>query len=607
MPTYSLSQKFIDYPFPWNSSVFIWDRQGVITEGADQYLLIKISAGGLQNAAPAPLLAYKVSTSGFIDCTTQLFGKIPQFSIVRELIVKDINGDGYDDIFLSNQGPEPSSGLFPGEQNAIYIYQPETKNFKEIITPGSDFSHGSAIGDFDGDGILDIFVNNLGSTSGIRSYVLKQESNGIFTSKALAEFFLNTVGPLNAAIDINKDGKSELAGIDQNGSLIIWQNILGSTPTQIGLPTVLPTSAKGIFEIRSADLDGNGKADIVVTGTDDGIVNSNGVTVGGVLKAAIIFDAGLPSQRVVEPLKTADINLICQGGVRIELVKFDNSGAISFELRTYDSNWHFRDFTVYVDSIGNTKVSDTSILVSAVSAAYIDVNADGILDLVADNYSTVRVRYGILASDSAPVSTKINGTPYNDRIFGTQGNDTIDGEAGIDTVSYSGIKSNYTIIRGNSNVTVSSGADGLDTLVNVERLKFSDSALALDIDGTAGQCYRIYKAAFARTPDLGGVGYWISVMDKGTSLQSVAGGFIDSSEFKSVYGANPSNDALVTKFYTNVLGRAPDAKGAEYWTGILNNKQDTVANVLANISESAENKASLVGVIGNGFEYIPYG
>ena len=156
--------------------------------------------------------------------------------------------------------------------------------------------------------------------------------------------------------------------------------------------------------------------------------------------------------------------------------------------------------------------------------------------------------------------------------------------------------------------TASGGqVNGTDTLTNIERLKFSDVAVALDIDGIAGQCYRIYKAAFARTPDLGGVGYWINVMDKGTSLQSVAGGFIFSDEFKSVYGTNPTNDALVTRFYTNVLGRAPDATGAAYWTGILNNKQDTVANVLANISESAENKASLVGVIGNGFEYTPYG
>ena len=211
------------------------------------------------------------------------------------------------------------------------------------------------------------------------------------------------------------------------------------------------------------------------------------------------------------------------------------------------------------------------------------------------------------STSSATVGTSVTYTSGNDAVSGTTGNDTIDTGAGVDKVIYSGAKSAYTIVNNTSSVTVSSGVDGIDTLKNVERLKFSDVTVALDIDGTGGQCYRIYKAAFARTPDSVGLGYWISVMDGGTSLKSVGGGFIGSDEFKSVYGTNPTNDALVTKFYTNVLGRAPDADGAAYWTGILNNKYDTVANVLANISESAENKASLVGLIGNGFEYTPYG
>ena len=210
------------------------------------------------------------------------------------------------------------------------------------------------------------------------------------------------------------------------------------------------------------------------------------------------------------------------------------------------------------------------------------------------------------STSSAPIGKSFTYSTGNDVITGTTGSDTIDAGGGVDTMVYSGAKSGCTIMNSNASVTVSSGADGLDVLKNVERLKFSDVTVAVDIDGTGGQCYRIYKAAFARTPDSTGLGYWISVMDKGTSLQSVAGGFIDSAEFKSVYGINPTNNAIVTKFYTNVLGRAPDATGATYWTEILDSKQDTVANVLANISESAENKASLVGVIGNGFDYTPY-
>ena len=55
--------------------------------------------------------------------------------------------------------------------------------------------------------------------------------------------------------------------------------------------------------------------------------------------------------------------------------------------------------------------------------------------------------------------------------------------------------------------------DGEDTLVSVERLVFSDVTVALDLDGVGGQAYRIYKAAFDREPDSGGLGYWIAQME----------------------------------------------------------------------------------------------
>jgi citrate synthase len=75
------------------------------------------------------------------------------------------------------------------------------------------------------------------------------------------------------------------------------------------------------------------------------------------------------------------------------------------------------------------------------------------------------------------------------------------------------------------------------------------------------------------------------MMDGGTNLPSVASGFIASNEFKTLYGANPTNYQFVTKLYSNVLGRAPDAGGFNYWVGLLNNKQIdmTIARMLAKV------------------------
>lgn len=196
-----------------------------------------------------------------------------------------------------------------------------------------------------------------------------------------------------------------------------------------------------------------------------------------------------------------------------------------------------------------------------------------------------------------------------DFISGGAGNDRIDGQAGIDTAGFSGNRSAYTVTRTATGFTVSDtrGIDGTDTLAGVERLVFADKTIALDVDAgaTAGQAYRLYQAAFARTPDAAGVGYWISVLEKGASLESVAQGFIGSKEYIAAYGSL-GNRELVTKYYENILHRAPEQAGLDYWVGRLDDKAP-VAAVLAAISESKENIDGTAVVIGAGFEFTPYG
>lgn len=205
----------------------------------------------------------------------------------------------------------------------------------------------------------------------------------------------------------------------------------------------------------------------------------------------------------------------------------------------------------------------------------------------------------------------IDGGAGNDRLIGGAGNDKLDGGAGVDVAAYSGARANYTITRDASGVSVTdkSGANGSDKLVNVERLVFGDKTVALDVDAASvgGQAYRLYKAAFARTPDEAGVGYWLSQMDKGMTLLQVAQLFINDTEYQSKYGASLSNRELIGKYYENILGRAPEKAGWDYWTDVLDQKQASVAQVLANISESGENISGTAAVIAAGFEFTPYG
>ena len=147
------------------------------------------------------------------------------------------------------------------------------------------------------------------------------------------------------------------------------------------------------------------------------------------------------------------------------------------------------------------------------------------------------------------VNQTINGTTGNDAtLAGGPGNDTINGLAGIDTVVYAPRMAAYTITPATTatGATTVSGPDGVDTLTNVERLQFADAFLAFDTDGNAGQTYRLYQAAFNRTPDLSGLGGWIAAMDAGMTPIQVATSFMASAEFQTLYGSSPTDEQFVS-------------------------------------------------------------
>jgi V8-like Glu-specific endopeptidase len=218
--------------------------------------------------------------------------------------------------------------------------------------------------------------------------------------------------------------------------------------------------------------------------------------------------------------------------------------------------------------------------------------------------AAIKLNDNLLQSSAVP-GHQLTGTANNDTIMAEPGNDNIDGGAGIDTVGYSGARSNYGVITDDSGYTVSDflGAGGTDSIVNIERLRFDDAALALDVDGNAGQAYRLYQAALNRTPDKPGLGAQIGGLDSGMPLLQIAQNFMDSPEFKLKYGANLSNSGFVTQLYSNVLHRAPDASGFAHQVGALDTNAASRAQLLVNFSESPENQAALIGVIQNGIEY----
>ncbi|MCC2954010.1 DUF4214 domain-containing protein [Massilia sp. IC2-477] len=235
-------------------------------------------------------------------------------------------------------------------------------------------------------------------------------------------------------------------------------------------------------------------------------------------------------------------------------------------------------------------------------------------DLLSAYGAGVNVLRGGAGNDRLSLADRgtLEGGSGNDILNGGKGNDLLSGGEGIDTVSLSGKRADYGLVRAGDGYQLADrraggGSDGTDTLSGIERLDFDDVDLALDIDGAAGQAYRLYRAAFDRPADLPGLGYWIGVIDRGASSQAIAAGFASSDEFKTLYGTAPSNADLVGRLYQNVLHRAPEQAGFDYWVKLLDTGVLGLRDVLVYFSESTENRDAVASLIADGIPYQPYG
>jgi hypothetical protein len=103
---------------------------------------------------------------------------------------------------------------------------------------------------------------------------------------------------------------------------------------------------------------------------------------------------------------------------------------------------------------------------------------------------------------------------------------------------------------------------------------------------------RLYDTVLDRKPDAPGLDFWTHSLDSGTPLQAVADGFMQSPEWQARYGT-PDNQAFVETLYRNVLDRAGESGGVDFWTGHLNNGAASRGEVVVAFSESPEHVAKV--------------
>lgn len=201
-----------------------------------------------------------------------------------------------------------------------------------------------------------------------------------------------------------------------------------------------------------------------------------------------------------------------------------------------------------------------------------------------------------------------DGSEGDDSFAGFGGDDVLKGDGGIDTAHYRGQRADYQLSHADKgwNVADRSGRDGTDHLDSIERLRFSDGALALDLEGHAGTVARLIATLFGpaqvQRTDLVGIG--LELLDQGLSDAALASLAAASPLFAEFAGSHSDAD-FVRQVYRNVTGVEPDAAALQHYTGQLARGEQTQGSLAlwASQTDLVAQRIDLVGLAASGIAY----
>jgi len=180
--------------------------------------------------------------------------------------IGDLDGDGKADLAVANRGSATVS-VFRNTGSAGSISYAAKVDFTTGTQPQS-----VSIGDLDGDGKADLAVANFSSNT---VSVFRNTGSAGTISYAAKQDFTTGTNPYSVSIgDLDGDGKADLAVVNFNSSTVSVFRNTGSAGTISYAAKQDFTTGTNPYSVSIGDLDGDGKADLVVANQ-----NSNTVSV----------------------------------------------------------------------------------------------------------------------------------------------------------------------------------------------------------------------------------------------------------------------------------------------------------------------------------------
>jgi len=185
------------------------------------------------------------------------------------IAVGDLDGDGKPDLAVCNASSSNTISVFLNQSTPGNISFAAQSTFSVGNTP-----FGITIGDFDGDGKLDIATANAYGNS---ISLLRNTSTGIGNlSFVRGSDYATGTQPYSVTIgDLDGDGKPEIiAGISTGSGVTVFRNtsVSGSISFSAGVNYATGTSANNTY-LSITDIDGDGKPDICAA--DGGLTGTN--------------------------------------------------------------------------------------------------------------------------------------------------------------------------------------------------------------------------------------------------------------------------------------------------------------------------------------------